>query len=185
VNAADIAQWIAVLRRHPLSVFCAFVCVGCALVSWYIHVNLKWLDFDHRQLGQDADLAVSTLVSGPAVRQELTATRDITRRMEDNLVVPDNLAENLWYFYKIEQQSKAHVLELHPLNAITSDSKSLYRRIPFEIRLSGTYEQTGAFLYLTETGPRLANITSLSFKRRDPGGLTTILEMNIELLGKK
>ena len=116
MNAADIAQWIAVLRRHPLSVFCAFVCVGCALVSWYIHVNLKWLDFDHRQLGQDADLAVSTLVSGPAVRQELTATRDITRRMEDNLVVPDNLAENLWYFYKIEQHLRLKVaLQADPL----------------------------------------------------------------------
>jgi len=185
MNLAAILQWIAVLRRHPLSVLCAIVCVVSALVSWYIYGNLKWLDLEHRQLGQDADLAVSTLISGPAIRQELAASREITRRIDDNLVVPDNLAENLWYFYKIEQQSKAHLVELHPLNLLTSDPKALYRRIPFSIRVTGTYEQTGAFLYLTETGPRLTNITALSFRRRESGSLATLLDMNVELLGKK
>jgi Tfp pilus assembly protein PilO len=185
VNVSDLIQWIAVLRRHPLSVFCATVWVLCALVSWLIYGNLQWLDLEHRQLGQDADLAVSTLISGPSIRQELAASREITRRIEDNLVVSDNLAENLWYFYKIEQQSKAHLIGLHPLNSITSDSKSIYRRVPFSIRVSGTYEQVGAFLYLTETGPRLSSVTFVSFKRRDPGSQTIVLEMNVELLGKK
>jgi hypothetical protein len=77
----------------------------------------------------------------------------VTRRIEDNLVVEDNLAENLWYFYKIEEQTKAHMLELRPLNTIISDSKALYRRIPFSLRVTGTYEQTAAFLYAIETGP--------------------------------
>ena len=185
MNFSDFIQWIAVARRHPLSALCAVVCVFCVLACWYIHGNMKWLDLEHRQLGQDADLAVSTLISGPAIRQELAAARDITRRIDDNLVVPDNLAENLWYFYKIEQQSKAHLVELHPLNLLTSDSKALYRRIPFSIKVTGTYEQTGAFLYLTETGPRLTNITALSLRRREPGSLATVLDMNVELLGKK
>lgn len=185
MNTSHIIQWIAVLRRHPLSVLCAIVCVICAVVSWYILSNLRWLELEHRQLGQDADLAVSTLISGPAVRQELAAAREITRRIDDNLVVPDNLAENLWYFYKIEQQSKAHLVELHPLNVILSDSRALYRRIPFSIKVTGTYEQVGSFLYLTETGPRLANITSVTLRRHEPGSLLIVLDMNVELLGKK
>lgn len=185
MNLSDLIQWIAVLRRHPLSVLCACVCVACAVISWFIYGNLKWLELYHKQLNQDADLAVSTLISGPAIRQELAASRDVTRRIEDNLVVPDNLAENLWYFYKIEQQSKAHLIDLRPLNAITSDSKALYKRIPFTIRVSGTYEQAGAFLYLTETGPRLSDVTAVSLKRKDPGSQTLILDMNVELLGKK
>jgi len=185
VNASDLIQWIAVMRRHPLSVLCATVCVACGLISWLILGNLKWLEIEHKQLGQDSDLAQATLISGPSIRQELAASREVTRRIEDNLVVPDNLAENFWYFYKIEQQSKAHVIELHPLNAITSGTKSHYRRIPFAIRVSGTYEQVGSFLYLTETGPRLSNVTSMSMKRRDPGGPVVTLDMNVELLGKK
>jgi Tfp pilus assembly protein PilO len=125
------------------------------------------------------------LISGPSVKQELSASREVTRRIEDNLVIEDNLAENLWYFYKIEQQTKAHLAELRPLNSLVSDSKAYYKRVPFSIRLTGTYEQTGAFLYAVETGPRLANITSLTFRRVEPDSLNVLLDLDVELLGKK
>ena len=185
MNVADFMHWISVVRRHPLSVFCASVCVLCAFASWYIHGNMAWLELEHKQLAQDADLAQASLISGPSVKQEWFAARVVTRQIEDNLVVEDNLAENLQYFYRIEERSKAHVVEMRPLNALLSDSKSLYKRIPFAIRVTGTYEQTGAFLYAVETGPRLAYITLLSWRRREPGSLTVVLDLNLELLGKK
>jgi len=119
------------------------------------------------------------------VRQERLAALEVARRIEDNLVVEDNLAENLWYFYKIEQQTKVHIAELRPTNSVVSDTKSLYRRVPFTIRVTGTYEQTASFLYAIETGPRLAYITSLTFRRTEPDLPLVILEMNVELLGKK
>jgi Tfp pilus assembly protein PilO len=185
MNAADLMQWIAVARRNPLSVLCATICVICGFICLYIHANMAWLELEHKQMSQESDLAVASLISGPSIRQELATSREVTRRIEDNLVVEDNLAENLWYFYKIEQQTKAHILEMRSLNSLVSDSRSLYRRIPFTIRASGTYEQTAAFLYAIETGPRLAYITSVSFRRNEPGSLAVILDLNLELLGKK
>jgi len=185
MNVADFMQWLAVARRHPLSALCAGICLACGLACWYINTNMKWLDLEHRQVTQDTDLAVASLISGPSVRQELAAAREVTRRIEDNLVIEDNLAENLWYFYKIEQQTKAHLVELRPINSVASDSKAFYKRVPFTVRLTGTYEQTAAFLYAIETGPRLANITSLTFRRVEPESLNILLDMDLELLGKK
>jgi Tfp pilus assembly protein PilO len=185
MNVADFMQWIATLRRHPLSALCATICLICAGVCWYVSGNMKWLDLEHKQLLQDADLQMATMISGPSVRQERLAALEITRRIEDNLVIEDNLAENLWYFYKIEQQTKVHIAELRPTNSVFSDSKSLYKRIPFTIRATGTYEQAGAFLYAIETGPRLAYITQLNFRRTEPDSTSVILEMSVELLGKK
>jgi Tfp pilus assembly protein PilO len=185
MNVADFMQWLAIARRHPLSALCAGICATCGLICWYIYGNMKWLDLEHKQLNQDTELALSSLISGPSVKQELSASREVTRRIEDNLVIEDNLAENLWYFYKIEQQTKAHLAELRPLNSLVSDSKAYYKRVPFSIRLTGTYEQTGAFLYAVETGPRLANITSLTFRRVEPDSLNVLLDLDVELLGKK
>jgi Tfp pilus assembly protein PilO len=185
MNVADFMQWLAIARRHPLSALCAGICVTCGIICWYIYGNMKWLDLEHKQLNQDTELALSSLISGPSVKQELSASREVTRRIEDNLVIEDNLAENLWYFYKIEQQTKAHLAELRPLNSLVSDSKAYYKRVPFSIRLTGTYEQTGAFLYAVETGPRLANITSLTFRRVEPDSLNVLLDLDVELLGKK
>jgi len=140
MNVADFMQWLAIARRHPLSALCAGICVTCGIICWYIYGNMKWLDLEHKQLNQDTELALSSLISGPSVKQELSASREVTRRIEDNLVIEDNLAENLWYFYKIEQQTKAHLAELRPLNSLVSDSKAYYKRVPFSIRLTGTYE---------------------------------------------
>jgi Tfp pilus assembly protein PilO len=185
MNVADFMQWIATVRRHPLSALCAVVCIICAAISFYISGNMKWLELEHKQATQDGELAVASMISGPSVRQELSASREVTRRIEDNLVIEDNLAENLWYFYKIEQATKVHMAELKPLNSLISDTKAYYKRVPFSIRVTGTYEQTAAFLYAIETGPRLSYVTSLTFRRIEPGSTNVLLDMNVELLGKK
>jgi Pilus assembly protein, PilO len=185
MNVSDFIQWIATVRRHPLSALCGTIVLLCAIVCWYVYGNMKWLDLEHKQVLQDSDLDLSSMLSGPSVRQERLAALEVTHRIEDNLVIEDNLAENLWYFYKIEQQTKAHIAELRPLNSLISDSKAYYRRVPFSIRVTGTYEQASAFLYAIETGPRLSYITSLAFRRADPTSLQVILEFNVELLGKK
>jgi len=111
--------------------------------------------------------------------------REYPRRIEDNLVVEDNLAENLWYFYKLEEQTKARLPELRQLNAPPPDTGSLYKRVPYLLKVTGTYVQVSAFLYALETGPRLANITSFGFRRREANGSMIALDLSIELLGKK
>jgi Tfp pilus assembly protein PilO len=185
MSAADLMEWIAVVRRHPLSLLCGIVVLVCGICSWLVYDDIKGLELERNQLAQDGDLMVATLITGPSVRTELEAIREVTRRLDDNLVVEDNLAENLWYFYKIEQLSKAHLTELHQLNPLIPDPRSLYKRIPYSLTVTGNYEQTGAFLYAIETGPRLANITSVNFRRSDPGSPALNLEVNLELLGKK
>jgi len=185
MNVADFMQWIATVRRHPLSALCGTICVLCGVACWYIYGNMNWLDLEHKQVIQDGDLDLASMISGPSVKQERLAAIEVTRRIEDNLVIEDNLAENLWYFYKVEQLSKAHIAELRPVNSVISDSKSYFRRVPFSVRVTGTYEQVGAFLYAIETGPRLSYITSLTMRRADPGSLQVILEFDVELLGKK
>jgi len=182
---ADLMQWLAVVRRHPLSALCAIVCILCACACWYILGNMKWLEIEHKQISQDADLAQASLISGPSVKQERLAALVTTRQIEENLVVEENLAENLQYFYKIENRTKSHVAELRPLNSIISDSKSLYKRVPFEIRVTGTYEQAVGFLYGIETGPRLASVTSLSIRRQEPGGSSVTIDMDVDFLARK
>ena len=185
MNFSDFIQWIAVVRRNPLSALCAIICVLCGCACWYIYGNMKWLEIEHKQISQDSDLAQTSLISGPSVKQERLAALVITRQIEENLVIEDNLAENLQYFYRIEDRTKAHVVELRPLNSIVSDAKSLYKRVPFSIRLTGTYDQAVGFLYGVETGPRIASITSLSIRRQEPGSLQVILDVELDLLARK
>ena len=186
MSALSIGEINSRLQRHPFSV----VCGGLALLSTMAAVYF-WNevgDLDELRAAREADgaAALEKMVSGPPLRQELAAVREATLRIEDNLVIEDNLAENLWYFYKLEDQTKVKLLDIHQLNTITPESGALYRRVPYSLTIAGTYAQTASFLRALETGSHLANITFFSFKRHEaegPGVVT--LDLNLELLGKK
>jgi Tfp pilus assembly protein PilO len=177
-------DFIPLLRRWPYCVACFLVIVACAGGVWFIREKIQTLQQVHAERSQEGEAMLALLVSGSTQRAELDYVREATRRIEENLVVEANLPENLWYFYKLEEQTKAR-LELHQLNSPTSDKSPLYRRVPYTLRITGTYPQVAAFLLALETGPRLAKINSFSYARADAAASTMALDLSLELLGKK
>ena len=188
MNVADLMQWIAVARRHPLSALCAGICVVCFLCCWYIYSNMKWLELEHKQVTQDGDLAMASMISGP-VRQagaprgpgvhppDRGQPRDRGQPGREPLVLLQDRAAD----------QGAHPRAAPARTRSSPDSRSLYKRIPFSIRATGTYAQTAAFLYAIETGPRLTYIPTLMYRRveLETANPTVILEMNVQMLGKK
>lgn len=179
------ARFVALLRRYPYCVGCAVLVIALGGTSWYLWGRNQELEIARQERAKEGEAMLTLLVSGSTQRQELASAREVSRRIEDNLLIETNLAENLWYFYKLEEQTKARLPELHQLSSPQNDTSPLYKRIPFTLRVTGTYEQVAAFLLALETGPRLVNITSFSYARRDPGGNSLALDLAIELLGKK
>ena len=170
---------------HRFATVCVILSVLCAAATAYLWNDVGELDDLRGQREQEGEAALQKLVTGPPLRQELDFVRETTLRIEQNLVVEDNLAENLWYFYKIEEQSKARLRELRQLTSSQPDSDARYRKIPYSIEVVGTYSQVSTFLRAIESGPHLATISSLSLKRRDPGGIMLSMNLGLDLLGRK
>jgi Tfp pilus assembly protein PilO len=179
------ARIVAILRRYPYGVACGVLTLAAGLGAWYFSSQNEELDLVRQERGKEYDAMLALLVGGSTQRQELAGAREATRRIEENLVIESNLAENAFYFYKFEEQTKARLPELHPLSSPTASTSPLYRRVPYTLRVTGTFEQVTAFLQAIETGPRLANITAFGFTRRDPTGGEIALDLSLELLGKK
>jgi hypothetical protein len=174
---------MALLRRYPYCAVCVIVTVLCAGTSWFLWSNVADLQAVLEDRSKEGKGMLETLVGGSTQRQELAAVRDVARRIDDNLVGEANLAENHWYFYKIEGDTNARISGgLHQLNSPITDNSPMFRRVPYTMKVTGTFEQVGAFLLALETGPRLAKITSFSFTRNGPA---IALELNLEMLGKK
>lgn len=181
MNAA-FANLVALARRYPQSAVCALITVVLGIASWFLWQQDQELSTVYLDRSKEGEAMLQVRVGGLTQRQELEAVREATRRIEDNLVIESNLAENAWYFYRIEEQTKARLTELHPINAPTTDASPNFKSIPYTIRVAGTYEQTAAFLLALETGERLVNIKSFNFARAANG---MALDLSIEVLGKK
>ena len=181
------ATWgfFAMMRRYRYCAACVIVAIAALLGAWFLRGEIRIYQLTLSDRAKQGDETLSTLVGGSTTRQELAHVREATRRIEENLVVETNLAENLWYFYKLEEQTKVRLPELHQLSSPPNDKSPLYRRVPYTLRVTGTYEQVTSFLQALETGPRLLKITSFNFGRLDPQGATLSLDLGIELLGKR
>lgn len=180
-----VEQFIALVRRFPYATVCTGLTLLLAGVAWYLSSQNEELEVVRDNRAKEGEAMLTLLVGGSTQRAELAAARDAARRIEDNLVIESNLAENAFYFYKFEEQTKARLPELHPLSSPTTDTSTMYRRVPYTLRVTGNYEQVAAFLFAIETGPRLAHISAFGLTRREPGGSEITLDLSLELLGKK
>jgi Tfp pilus assembly protein PilO len=180
-----LERFLALLRRYPYCAVCTVLILALSGAAWFISGQNEDLEIVRDGRAKEGEAMLALLVGGSTQRQELTAVREVAHRIEDNLVVETNLAENAFYFYKFEEQTKARLPELHPLTAPASETSQLYRRVPYTLRVAGTYAQVSAFLFAIETGPRIANITAFGFSRRDLGSPEILLDLSLELLGKK
>jgi Tfp pilus assembly protein PilO len=185
MNPFDLDQLRAAIRRYLFCAVCSALSLVLAAALWVLRQNVVGLEKSNRETSQEFAAMLATLKAGPLVRQELARAQDSVARIEGNLVVEKNLAENLWYFYKIHPDSKEILTSLRPLNAQPATDGSDYKLVPFSLQLTGTYEQIASYLLELETGPRLAVIKAFSFRRQQLGQPALALNLEVRLLGKK
>lgn len=198
----QLESLLVLMRRYPWCVVCAIVTLLCGGATWYLLSDLDGLAEPYARSEKDYKDMLDLTKGGLTQRQELETVTAATRRIYENLVL-DELADNYQYFYKFEEQAKAHLVELHQLNSPSTDTSPLFRRVPYTLRVTGTYEQVAAFLLALETGPRLAKITTFTISRSAGAGKDTgsrgggdgpadasapsavVLDLALEMLGKK
>ena len=185
MNPVESTQLFGLMRRNIFGAACSILSLLLAAGIWVLRQDLHSREIENRERSQEFAAMLATQRSGPLIRQELAHAQEIVQRIESNLVIEKNLAENLWYFYKIDPESKDILTSLRPLNPEPSSEGSEYKLVPFALTLAGTYEQVASYLLQLETGPRLALVRSFSFRRQRLGlpGLTLTLE--IKVLGKR
>lgn len=187
----QLAAFLAFLRRFPFASVCVLVTVVFGVGAWFLSQDVDEQEQARLDRAKEGEAMLELLVGGTSQRQELAIVQEAARRIDENLVAESDLAGNNWYFYKLEEQTKSRLLENRQQSAATNDNSTLFKRIPWTLRVVGTYEQVTSYLLALETGPRLVSVTAFSLSRNSAGagmasnsGLLS-LEMSIEMLGKK
>ncbi len=182
---AQLAAFLAFLRRFPFASVCVLLTVVFGVGAWFLSQDVDEQELARQDRAKEGDAMLELLVGGTAQRQELAIVQEAARRIDENLIIETNQADNNWYFYKFEDMTKARLMEINQQSASGNDNSSLFKRIPWTLRVVGTYEQVTSYLLALETGPRLANVTAFSLSRNSATSGTLSLELNLELLGKK
>ena len=104
--------------------------------------------------------------------------------IDHNLVNEGDLAENLGYFYQIENSSRMRFTQLSQLSSQPQPADSPYKAVPFALRASGTYRQILRLLHELETGPRLLRVRTYTISQSGSDADLVTMDLNVELLAR-
>ena len=185
MNKQFLVQLGQLALRYPFCAACLILSVLFAGASQWIRIDFRDLEALQQKRAREGDVMLKAIARGSQLRTELTAARAATQRITENLVVEKNIPENFWYFYKIEQDTHAKLVELQQRPAPVPDSgaPAPYKRVPYFLKLSGPFRAVVAFLQRLETGSHFGRINSFQLQRQDPKSSDVSLQLNLDLLG--
>jgi Tfp pilus assembly protein PilO len=185
MNPEKLKALLAVLRRHLFSVICSFVVLVALVTSGLWWLGIEELRDEHDLKSKQNAAMLNLLKTGPALKVELAAVKEFTQHLEANLTVEEDLSDNDDYFRKLAARAGLRLADFQQLNSPPLEEGALFKRIPFTVRVTGAYARVEGFLHFVETGPRLANLTSVIMVRLNPASPDVSLDLGLELIGKK
>jgi Tfp pilus assembly protein PilO len=178
-----LRQFFSLAREYKFVTACIVVIVAGGIASYFCYSTLTRLE-RQQALARDEGMAVlRTLATANTLRADRAYIDEAVKDIEGNLVTEDNLADNVGYFYKIEEQTHAHVSELRQQPAPAPGVESRYKLVPVSFSVTGNFSQVTAFLNQVERGPRLMKITGFTFRRKQANGDQITIDLNLEMLG--
>jgi Tfp pilus assembly protein PilO len=174
------------LRRNLFAVVCSVIIVVLGGAGWWLWHDLSNQDEILQARTLQGETELDTIATSPLLREALAQTRATVERINRNLAVESNLADNLWYFYKLEEQTKARIRGLNQLatSGPGQDARAEYKPIPYTMEISGTFAQVMDFLQSLESGPRLVKVRGFTFRRSESSGEGVVLQLELTVLGK-
>jgi hypothetical protein len=184
MNNKLLAQLGPLAVRYPFCAACLVLSLALAGTGLWLQFALVDLAARQQQHAREGDRMLIALARGSQLRAELAITRAAMQRITENLVVEKNVPENFWYFYKIEQDTQAKLTELQQRPPALPDTgaPTTFKRVPYSLKLSGTFTSAIGFLQRLETGPRFSRINAFTIQHQDSTTGNVILQLDLEQL---
>jgi hypothetical protein len=112
------------------------ICIGLLVLSlasiWWVRRQTGAYEQELERITEKGTETLGLVAMRGMLADELATVQSAVRRTEDNLVIEDNLAENLWYFYSVEGRTQTRLTELRQLDPPTPGLEDSYLRVPYE-----------------------------------------------------
>jgi Tfp pilus assembly protein PilO len=177
-----LRQLLALAREHLFATVCLLLTLLGLSLSLVLQQQNTEAEIVQNRLRLEGDSANRILSTAGTLRADSATIDSALKEIDASLVDEDNLAENLGYFYIIEDQTQARIGDLRQGTAQPPEGERKYKTVPISLSITGTYAQIFNFLHKIETGSRQIRISSFTLNRRQPTGDTVNLTMDLEML---
>lgn len=175
-------QFVELAQEHLFVTFSLLIILLAGGLSFFFNQQNTELERVQSRLRSEGEAAMRTINASNTLKNDAALVENALKEIDVSLVTEDNLAENLGYFYIIEDQTQARIGELRQNTSSPSEGDGKYKTVPVTVTVKGTYVQAFDFLHKVETGSRLIKISAFTIHRSQPTGDAVTLAMELNML---
>ncbi|MEO7600309.1 MAG: hypothetical protein ABIV50_15350 [Opitutus sp.] len=162
------------------------ICIGVAILSgvgiYLVNGKIEETQTLLTQKSAEAERLAANVRDGAQLPEQVNALTAAGAKIQARMIKASQLANNLQYFYRLENESGVELLDVRQT---TSGTKNAAGGVGFAVSVKGDYPTLLGYLRRLEGGPNYCRIvsTSIAAPTPDRSGLLT-LSLNLELLGQ-
>lgn len=184
------ADLLTLIKKQPVAFACGLVALLCAVAIYFRGSAVDEARATFEEKDKESQKIALNARHAAGLAEQAQEIQAAARQFEARLVRAGDLANNLQFFYRLENETGAKLLDVrqNPIPATKPNApKTLYAAVPFSVTLQGTYAQVWAFLRRLETGAHFARLDRFTLSKVEAGNLAATDQMNavftVELLG--
>ena len=131
-----LRQFIDLAADHAFVSICLAVVLLAGSAGYFLRQSIAELEEAHAFIRGEGEAVLKTIAGAAALRNDRAVFEAAVKEINANLITEENLADNLGYFYKIEEQSHARISELHQQATPAASSGGSFKTIPFSVNVT-------------------------------------------------
>lgn len=179
----------AFYKKYPVGVIASTIALIVLGLLFYRNAALAEMQAEVDQRAADGQRQTTNISYASLLDAQLQAMEVANTNVASRLINPNDLANNLQYFYKLESEAGVKLLNTPgPASGGGKASKGLYVPVRYTVSVQGGYAQVLTFLRKLEQGVyycRVKNATCSQAQQSDEmGSGEIVLSLTVELLGR-
>ena len=181
----NTAELLAFIKKNPISVGCGLLCVLLGAGIYFRSSEIPDAEAALAQKSAEAARYAANIKNAAQLKEQLDALVAASKEIDSRIVRAGQLGVNSQYFYKLENESGAKLIDFRQGSLVTvKGAKTIFNPIGFTVSMQGNLAQLVDFLHRLESGAHYCRVLSATCGTTGTGrsGLLT-LTLSLEFLG--
>jgi Tfp pilus assembly protein PilO len=178
MTAADL---IPLLKKHPISMICAVVCIASAVL---LYIRSDKID-EYQQLSDqkttEMENTLANVRNAEKLPEQAAEMQAAAKELDGRLMKAGQLAVNLQYFYRMEADTGVKLQDVRQGSLRQGAKAGAFVGVPYSVTVQGAFPQVLDFMGRLQRGTHFCRFISVGMTKS--GDDKVSLSLNMEILG--
>ncbi|MGJ3241591.1 MAG: hypothetical protein ACFE0O_01335 [Opitutales bacterium] len=189
----DVQQILAKIKQYPIAVGGGFLVLVMGVLLYLRGGMVPDLDRRYDELKAEIAVISANRDNAAGLESDVEAINDLLDAVTSELMVRDQRAINVNFFYELEEDLPVRLISVNQLDPAPTGGRGPklpteldnFEVITFKVVTEGTFENVLRFLYQIRTGAKLLKVRDVITLPSEAGPNQLSAELTIQALGKK